>query len=308
MHDTIGEETVSMAEHINSKTDMLSRILKKMMKETTYTPTDRYEKWRTKPLHGQFPRMVNEIGTSQTWQWLKGSNIKGPTEGLIIAAQDQCLMTNSYRKEILKQNVSPNCRMCHTRPETINHILSECSTMALKQYLIRHNNIARSIHWSLCNKYNIKTDARWYEHQPEKNKVMENEHVKILWDFSIQTDKVISARRPDITVVNKTAKTVTIIDVAVPADKRVSLKETEKIEKYKDLAIELTRIWGMRTRIIPVVVGALGTLSSNSEKWVKELHASITNKDIQRIALLGSAFILRRVLGKYEGAVASGSG
>ena len=45
----------------------------------------------------------------------------------------------------------------------------------------------------------------------------ENEDVKLLWDFSIQTDKVIHARRPDIVIMKKKDKECMIIDVAVPA-------------------------------------------------------------------------------------------
>ena len=43
--------------------------------------------------------------------------------------------------------------------------------------------------------------GKWYEHQPES--VVENENCKILWDFNIQTDHVIEARRPDMIVVDK---------------------------------------------------------------------------------------------------------
>ena len=63
--------------------------------------------------------------------------------------------------------------------------------------------------------------------------------MKLLWDFNIYTDKVIYARRPDITVIDKLNNLVTFIDVAVPADRRVTDKENKKIEKYQDLRIEI---------------------------------------------------------------------
>ena len=46
--------------------------------------------------------------------------------------------------------------------------------------------------------------------------IQDNEKVKLLWDFNIYTDKVISARRPDITVIDKLKNLVTFVDIAVP--------------------------------------------------------------------------------------------
>ena len=55
----------------------------------------------------------------------------------------------------------------------------------------------------------------------EAESVLENEDYKILWDFSIQTDYVIEARRPDLVVVDKTERSCKIIDFAVPGDSRI---------------------------------------------------------------------------------------
>ena len=62
-------------------------------------------------------------------------------------------------------------------------------------------------------------------------------HHKGPHDFNIHTDKVIHHRRPDIVVVNSAVKTVEIINVAIPGDKRVQEKET--FHHYTDLKIEL---------------------------------------------------------------------
>ena len=68
--------------------------------------------------------------------------------------------------------------------------------------------------------------------------VLGNETHKLLWDFDIQTDHLISARRPDLIVIKRTCK---IVDIAVPADHRIKLKESEKRDKYLDLARELEK-------------------------------------------------------------------
>ena len=63
------------------------------------------ERWEEKPMHGQYPTRVNRADADQqkTHTWLKSSGLKAETEGLIIAAQDQSLLTNSYQKQDTKE-------------------------------------------------------------------------------------------------------------------------------------------------------------------------------------------------------------
>ena len=60
--------------------------------------------------------------------------------------------------------------------------------------------------------------------------VLENNTHKLLWDFDIRTDHLISARRPDL-IINKKKRTCQIVDFAVPADHKIKLKECEKKDK-----------------------------------------------------------------------------
>ena len=46
--------------------------------------------------------------------------------------------------------------------------------------------------------------------------------------------------------------------LAVPLDRNTSVKVDEKLSKYKDLEIEIGRMWKMETETIPVVISALG--------------------------------------------------
>ena len=71
--------------------------------------------------------------------------------------------------------------------------------------------------------------------------VLENEMHKLLWDFEIQTDHLISARRPGLVIINKKKRTCRIVDFAVSANHRVKLKENEKKAMYLDLARELNK-------------------------------------------------------------------
>ena len=93
-----------------------------------------------------------------------------------------------------------------------------------------------------------------YMHNPAL--VLENDSHKFLWDFNIQTDHLIPASRLDSIIINKKNRICKIVDLAVPADHRINLKESEKKDKYLDLARELKKRWNMKVTIIPVVIGA----------------------------------------------------
>ena len=88
---------------------------------------------------------------------------------------------------------------------------------------------------------------------------MENNSWKILWDFTIQTDHVIEARRPDMIIIDKTKNECKIIDFACPFDRRIEEREKDKMKGFNDLKRELTKIWDMPVKVIPIVVSALGT-------------------------------------------------
>ena len=167
--------------------------------------------------------------------------------------------------------------------------------LAQREYKRRHDNIARNIHWELCGELDIDRANKWYEHQPEG--VSRKGNTKILWDFNIQCDHEIEARRPDIVVVNEDAKECKIIDVAVPWDSRVRAKEREKIEKYLNLKREIATMWGMKkVTVIPVVIGSLGVVAKEFDKWIEKIGINLRAGHVQKTALLGTARILRKVL------------
>ena len=81
-----------------------------------------------------------------------------------------------------------------------------------------------------------------------------------MWDTPIQTDDEIKANRPDIVIKNKKEKNCLLIDMSIPTEKNTSVKVTERLSKYKDLEIEVQRMWGVKATTIPVVIGILGVI------------------------------------------------
>ena len=184
--------------------------------------------------------------------------------------------------------------MCRKVDESIDHIVSGCSKLAQKEYKRRHDNLGKIVHWKLARKCNFEAGDKWHEHEPES--VLENEDYKILWDFSIQTDHLIEARRPDLVVVDKKERSCKIIDFAVPGDSRIEEKERDKIENYQDLGRELQKIWNVKVKIIPLVVGSLGAIPKQFGNRLKQIGIAVAIAQVQKTVLLGTARILRKVL------------
>ena len=92
-------------------------------------------------------------------------------------------------------------RLCDDRDETINHMISEYIKLAQKEYMTgweRWSTGKCARKWNLtklpdglCTTWNPSWRMR---------------RIKFLWNFKIQTDRQILARRPDLEIVNKKKK------------------------------------------------------------------------------------------------------
>jgi hypothetical protein len=120
--------------------------------------------------------------------------------------------------------------------------------------------------------------------------------VTILWIQQIQTDTTIPNNKPDTIIRVNESRTCMLIDVAIPGDRNVMKMEAEKILKYKDLTIEIQRMWKVKTRVIPVLIGATGTISKSFRKYISNIPGNHEVKELQVTAILGTAHILRKVV------------
>jgi len=107
-----------------------------------------------------------------------------------------------------------------------------------------------------------------YEHVPKSVETSQGGKVTILWNQQVQTDRTIPNNKPDIIIRDNEKGTCVLIDVAISGDKNVIKKEVERILKYKDLTTEIQRMWNVKTKVIPVIIGATGTVSKSFRKYV----------------------------------------
>ena len=87
-----------------------------------------------------------------------------------------------------------------------------------------------------------------------------------------------------------------LIGIANSGDRNAIKKGAEKILKYKDLTIEIQRKWNVKTKVIPVIIGATGAISKSFRKYVSNIPGKHEVKELQKTAILGTAHILRKVL------------
>ena len=161
----------------------------------------RLEDWEEKVLHSQYLRQTKEVRSDQCCAWLQNEDLKREAESLIVAAHNQSIRTNVVKGKIDKSEADSLCRVCRKKDESIDYIVSGRSKLAQKEYNRSYDNLEKIVHWKLAGKFNFEAGDKWYEHEPES--VLENEDYKILWDFSIQADCVIEARRSNLVVVGK---------------------------------------------------------------------------------------------------------
>ena len=74
------------------------------------------------------------------------------------------------------------------------------------------------------------------------------------------------------------------------------LKEFQKISKYKDLETEVTKMWKLKTKIIPVVIGALAMIKKGTQNFIDQIPGKPSLQEMQKVVLTGTAHMLRKVL------------
>ena len=156
--------------------------------------------------------------------------------------------------------------------------------------------VARVVHWHLCATFSIPLGAtNWHDHQPLP--VVENDEVKLLWDFGMITDLSVRHNRPDIVVFLKKDLRILFLEVACPADVNVLDKEDEKVSKYQGLAREVSMGYQQPVDIIPIVFGHSGTVSSHQPTHLKKLplYSDRVFNQLQQAVILGTISVLRHI-------------
>ena len=132
---------------------------------------------------------------------LRKRNFKTKSEYLLIAVQNKAIRINHIKARIDKKQQNSKRSLCDDRDKTINYIIGECCKLTQKEYKTRNDWVGKMIHWEFCKNFKYENTKKWSMQNPES--VLENETHKLLGDFAVQTVHQISARRPDLLIINK---------------------------------------------------------------------------------------------------------
>jgi len=139
------------------------------------------------------------------------------------------------------------------------------------------------LHFNICKETGVQLDKKHlYENVPQSEETSQGGKVTILWNQQVQTDRTIPNNQPDIIIRDNEKGTCMLIEVAISGDRNVIMKEAEKTLKYKDLTIEIQRMWNVKTKVIPVVIGATGTFSKSFRKYVGNIPGKLTSRNCRK--------------------------
>jgi hypothetical protein len=98
----------------------------------------------------------------------------------------------------------------------------------------------------------------------------------------VQTDRTIPNNKPDIIIRDNENGTCMLIDVAIQGGRNVIKEEAEMILKYKDQIIEIERMWNVKTKVTPVIIGATGTISQSLAKYLSDIPAKHNSRNCSK--------------------------
>ena len=140
-------------------------------------------------------------------------------------------------------------------------------------------------------------ESRWYRHHPDR--LAETDDITMMWNTTIPTARKIKANRPDICLRNRKTNTCLLMISAVLLMATLAKKHAEKLAKYSDLRVEISRMWHCGTLVVPVVLAALGTVHAGIARWLDIIPGHHNLQHLQKTVLLGSTRILRKVMSSF---------
>ena len=187
------------------------------------------------------------------------------------------------------------CRLCGDRDETINHIISECSKLAQKENKSKHYWVGKVVHWEMCKKFKFDHTNKWFMHNPAP--VLENDTNKLLWDFDVQTDHLISAGILHLIIINNKKREFRKLSTLLfRLTTEYNWKDMKRRISTSTLLGNRKKLWNMQVTSIPIVIGAFGTVKKGLLKGLEDLEVGGREETIQTNTLFWTARILRRVL------------
>ena len=115
---------------------------------------------------------------------------------------------------------------------------------------------------------------------------------------TVRTDRTVPNSKPNIIICDNKKGTciLIVVDAEIPGDRNVIKKEAKKILKYQDLIMDIQRVWNVKSKVIPVIIGVTGTISKSPRQYLINVAGKHEIKELQNPDIMGTAHKLRKVL------------
>ena len=254
------------------------------------------EMWKGKLLHGYLPTKIEkdeEIDDKATAEW-KNTGLSSHVEGYTAALQEQEIATRATIKRRTKDgNLPIKCRLCEDKDATVFHVLCSCPKLSANLYTTaRHDHVGEVL---LNEMIQDQQQQRIKNLSPISMTPMK----VIWWNKLITTTSRVKHNHPDIVIWDKKASVCTIIEIGVPFDTNVAVRQAEKGNKYMPLVSELQQMYpSFKYQIIPIIFGALGVVPKKLKEHllklnIKENRMKTTTRKLQKAAILGSVRVMK---------------
>ena len=132
------------------------------------------------------------------------------------------------------------------------------------------------------------------DHVPKSVEISHNGKITVLCNQQVRSDRTSPNNKPDIIIRDNNQGTCMLTDVAIPGDRNAIKKKAEKILKYKYLIIEIQCMWNVKAKVMPVIIGATGTISKSLRQYLSNIPGKHEMKVLKKTAILCTAHYCRK--------------
>ena len=229
---------------------------------------------------GKFLEMTKLAENDATWKSYIYNLPKGTMKWLL----NSCIDTLPTKVNLKQWGKTTNDKCFCNQRQTLNHILN-CCKISLDQgrFTFRHDSVLNYIAQCL-DKTRFSCFIDIPGHQTPAG-------------GTLPPSVLVTSLKPDVVVVDKTKKSVTIFELTVPAETRIATANKIKTDKYEHFKTDISNY---KTEVIPFEVGShMGQITDQNKKSLNTLHKFCKKEvklkhfvqNISAVAALGSYYI-----------------
>eukprot|EP00957_Ditylum_brightwellii_P149553 11388567-Ditylum_brightwellii.AAC.1 len=133
------------------------------------------------------------------------------------------------------------------------------------KYVEHQNKVCKYLNWCILQDKCCTVVPNWKQHKADKTpSICLGAGYTLMYDMTQKVDHAISANCPDLVILDEVKTTALLINVTCLMDINMVSVAAKKHQKYCNLEIAMKKQYKLcKIQIVPIVIGALGTLCQN---------------------------------------------